>query len=483
MIFLKHVLTDNLPRWENGKNKGKINWKLSIGYTVKFVYKNIEGELIIVNYDNKYLHIKYLDRPIYKITAGHFINCKLGKLIGKYTNEFKIEIGTKFKDEKRDMIVTDKQIKIITRKDGNNEKQKWYKYRCNKCGWTEGLILEGALLTSKQGCSCCTGTTVVEGINSIVDTNPEMIKYFQGGYDEAKLYTKGSEKKIYPICPDCGRVKTNKVIICNISKQGIGCSCGDGISYPEKFIISLFEQIGIEFKSEYSPDWIKPRRYDFFFKVCDTNYIIEMDGGFHSNDNNMNGQTKERSQEIDNYKNRMAEEHKIQVIRINSEVSELEYIKNSILKSKLAELFDLHIVDWYKCEEFALSNLVKIVCNYKKHNPDKGAKEIAYVMKLGKNTVTRYLKRGNKIGWCEYNPEEERKKGYIKLSNLAKNRELHYNSKRVMCVNNGIIFKSIGECEKLSEEILGINIPRSSISRVCNEIQKQTKGYKFKYLE
>ena len=59
----------DLPRWESGKNKGKINWKESVGYKCKFKYDDIEGEIEIVDYDKetKMLMIKYLNYDLFNI--------------------------------------------------------------------------------------------------------------------------------------------------------------------------------------------------------------------------------------------------------------------------------------------------------------------------------------------------------------------------------------------------------------------------------
>ena len=85
---------------------------------------------------------------------------------------FKYKIGQTFKDDKRDITIID----IETRR--NKEKnQKWYKYKCNKCGWNEGWIEETKLI-DKRGCSCCRGFTVVKGINDVATSNPNVVKYF-----------------------------------------------------------------------------------------------------------------------------------------------------------------------------------------------------------------------------------------------------------------------------------------------------------------
>jgi hypothetical protein len=144
------------------------------------------------------------------------------------------------------------------------------------------------------------------------------------------------------------------------------------------------------------------------------NLIIEMDGGWHSNDNKMSGQTAQESKIIDNYKDKLAEEHGIQVIRIDCDYKyfdRFEYIKQNIINNiKLNQLFDLSKINWNKCHEFALNNLVKIACEYKRNNLEMSSFEIGKIMGgYNKDTITRWLKQGNGI-WCNYNPKEEMKR-------------------------------------------------------------------------
>jgi len=154
-------------------------------------------------------------------------------------SEFKIEIGTHYKDNKRDIVITDKEYRKVYNKDGIfKQNQKWYKYKCNICTWEEGWIDEASLL-SGIGCSVCTGKTVVEGINSIVNTDKWLIPYFQGGYDEAKLYSAKSGKKIFPKCPICGMVKRKQMSIKTIYYQkSTGCKCTPKRDY-KKFINTI----------------------------------------------------------------------------------------------------------------------------------------------------------------------------------------------------------------------------------------------------
>lgn len=457
---MKKVLLEELPKTSE---KGNINWKMSIGHKVKFFYDNIKGCVEIVDYDNKsrYLYLKYLDKDIFKIHINNFQNCKLGNMLSIITTDFKVKIGTDFKDDKKNLTIINREYRENPYSKTNN--WKWYKYKCNICGWEEGWIEEGNLLKG-QGCGCCHGLIVVRGINDIPTTAPWMIKFFQGGYNEAKLYTKSSNQKIRPICPDCGRIKDKLVNISNIYKiHSIGCTCGDGYSYPNKLMFSLLKQIS----NKYSPDWIKPKRYDFYFEFNKRKYIVEMDGLWHNKDNKMSGKTIEQSKGIDKYKDNLAKKHNIKVIRINSDKSELEYIKNNIINSELNNIFDLSIINWSQCEEFALSNLVKQVCDIKKESLDLTIIEICKIIGFTKTTIKDYLKKGTKLGWCDYNPKEEKEKNYAALSSRSKK----INSKKVICLETNIIYDSI----TLAFQETKINL--SCISDCCNGRQKTAGGY------
>ena len=392
--------------------------------------------------------------------------------------EFKAEIGQVFKDSKRDLIITNREYRMSK----NGQNLKWYKYTCNVCKWTEGWLREYHLF-QYIGCSCCANQTVIVGINDIPTTTPWMVKYFQGGIKEAELYTKSSSKRILPICPDCGRVSNTWVQICRIHiKKAISCTCSDKISYPNKFSYSLLEQLneiyGFEYlEHEYSPNWIGRKSYDNYFIHNGKEYILEMDGGFHSIDNLMSGQTKEISKEIDDYKDKMARENGIEVIRVNCDKSELDHIKQNILESKLCNIFCLNDIDWLKAEEFSLSNLCKVACDYKNNNPDMTTNDIANIMRLNRKTIKGYLKKGKLLKWCIYYEKEEKRKASSKNGKA--------NSKPVGIFKDGIrlhILPSCRELEKQSEVLFGIKLLQSGISNVCNGKRPHHKGFTFKYI-
>jgi very-short-patch-repair endonuclease len=495
---MRKVFLDDLPRKEY---RGKIvfDWKKSLGYKIKFIYDNLEGWIEIINYfEDGIILLKYNNKE-HKIKSGNFTRCQLGIIIGMITSEFKIEIGQTFKDEKRDITITDREYRIRYDKNNNKYKDRWYRYTCNKCGWTEGWIVESALIRKRgTGCSCCAGYTLVEGINDIPTVAPWLIPYFQSGYDEAKRYNKWGHGNInnpkgyiYPICPDCGRVKSKKINISNIYKnKSIGCSCGDGISKPNKMMFNVLEQLNVVFETEYSPKWCKylfkdkyrQGSYDFYFELNKKKYIIEMDGGFHTKDNNRNRQTKEESLYIDDEKDRLALEHGIKVIRIDCDyggsTDGVEYIKQNILKDKkINKLFDLSKINWIKVNDFTISNLAKITCQHKKNNPNLTTGNLMKIMKLGRTAILTYLKQGNGI-WCNYYPKEEMRKSANK-SNYKKR-------KSIIVLKNGIIvniFESGTELIEKFKILYGIKLSFGEISKVCSGVRNHHKGYTFKYIE
>ena len=482
----KKIFLDDLPKkYGIGANKDKlvIDWINCVNHKVRFIYDDIESEIEIVGYDTKsgYLKIQYLNHNMFRIHYVNFVNCQLGKLLGRKTNEFKVEIRTRFIDSKRDLTIIDREYRI----NNNRRNLKFYKYKCNICGFCDdrSWILEGDLLRN-IGCSCCDGKVVVEGINDISTTAAWMVKYFQNPED-AKLYTKTSGAKVYFKCPDCRKVKNKPISIHYLyNNHSIGCDCGDSFSYGHKYIFNLLEQLGLNFISNYKFDWCKyyntykckESRGEYDFIIENLKLIIEVDGDFHRKDNSMSGQSKEESKFIDDEKDRLAKENGYKIIRIYYDDKNLE-IKEHILKSNLIDYFDLSNIDWKKCEEFALSNLVKKVCEIKAFNQELSTTEIGKILKLNNHIIRKYLIKGSKIwDWVKYNPKDEISKASRKAGKT--------NGKPVEIFKNNSsleIFISASELERQSESLFGIKLMRPRISEACRE-NKEYKGFTFKYV-
>lgn len=476
---MRKVYLDDLPRYTY-RGREVIDYLKSIGYKVKGIYNEIDFEVEIVDYKDRYLYIEYLDKPIFKIFTGHFIKCQLGKLLDKKTSDFKAEIGQVFEDDKRNITIVQREIRTRYKKNGDKCNEKWYKYHCN-IDDNEDWIVESNLLKG-NGCNVCTGKKALLGVNTIWDKARWMCD-LGVSEEDAKKYTIQSHQKISVKCPDCGKVK--KVYIYYVYKtHSISCICGDGgISYPEKLMFNILEQLNIKFITQLSKttfEWCGKYKYDFYFKYNGEKYIIETHGEQHYKKKFKGSRTLEQEQENDKIKkeltilNGIKEEN---YIVINCKYSELDFIKQNILNDKLNEVFDLSIIDWNKVEEYALSNLVKKVCEYKSNNSNATTTEIGKIMKLDRSTIIRYLKQGAKLGWCDYSPELEKIKNYKNKGGL--------NSKQVEIFKDNKsfgIFSSCLELERQSKTLFGIKISNSGISSVANGKRKLHKGYTFQYI-
>lgn len=390
--------------------------------------------------------------------------------------------------KKRDLIITDREYR--KGKHGKSlVNEKWYKYTCNICGWTEGWADESHLLNDR-GCSCCAGKVVVNGINDIATTAPWMLD-IGVSLKDALMYTQTSGKRIIVKCPNCDTNKNIKISDIFRNKT-IGCRvCGDSVSYPEKIVNNIFNQINIHFETQKVLFKNKGNkiRYDFYFVYNRKRYIVETHGMQHYEYgfNSYGGRTVEEEQENDRYKKEMALKNGIDTyIVVDCRYSELEWIKNSILNSELNDLFDLSKIDWLECEKFALKNIVKEVCDYWNNKEDW---ETTYTIAKnnpwgirGDGAIRSYLKKGVKLGWCDYNPEEEKSRVSIRNGMKLKER----NSVPVCVFKEGILlhtFDSLTEAEKQSKDSLGVQLSRNCITNVIKGRQKQHRGFTFKLLE
>lgn len=428
------------------------------------------------------ISIKFKDK-IYRINSSNFLKGKIGVIVGVFSSEFKIEIGQIFKDNKRDLTIIDR--KVIKGKNG--QLLKYYKYKCNKCGFdcgehykkgkfnNEFWIIESAILTKTTGCSCCclAPKIVVPYINSMWKTDYWMVEL---GVDEewAKTHTANSEQNALCKCPNCGnlvnkkccRIFTNKTISCK--------KCGDGISYPEKFIYSTLKQLNLGFTTQLSKTtfkWCDKYKYDFY--IPSLNCIIEAHGEQHYRENNR-GRTLQEEQENDKIKRELALNNGIEhYIILDCRYSELDYIKNSILNSKLNKLFDLSKIDWFKCEEFALRNIIKEVCSYWNDKEEwETTADLEKIFGLTRFTIIKYLKNGKKLGWCNYDPKEEMRKNAINNSKNKCHPVIVYKNNKLMGV-----FESGSDLERKSKELFGVKLTKSGIAQACRGEINTYKGF------
>ena len=377
--------------------------------------------------------------------------------------KYQYEMGDIITDVKSGKLKILEQIKKIHyRKNSENSYDKGYKYQCLICNNID--VTSEFNLNAHYGCNVCGNNKTLVGYNDMWTTNPELAKLLLNPEDGYK-YTENSKHKEIWRCSDCKSIIGNKTIT-QVNHYGLCCAnCGDGMSIPEKIMYNILKQLNIVFITQLSKsifNWCNKYRYDFYFESNNEQYIIETHGKQHYDDTSgVYIKTLEQEQENDKFKKELAIKNNIKkenYMIIDCMYSELEYIRNSILHSKLAEIFDLSIIDWLECEEFTCTSLVKIVCEIKKNKPNITMSEISKITKLNKTTICKYLKRGNKLGWCIYNAEKEK-------NNAIKNLKI-INQIGVKCVTTNEIFNSIKDASD------NYKIDSSSITKCCRGIRK-----------
>ena len=220
--------------------------------------------------------------------------------------------------------------------------------------------------------------------------------------------------------------------------------------------------------------------------------IIENHGGQHGEfiyrgDLLLVKETKgfSKRDEINNdiYKCKLAYESGIDnYIQSDCTVSDPEYIKHSIESSWLADMFDLSNIDWNKCNEYALKNIVKEVCDYwHKHREvdkeDIGVIDLAKIFNLSRTTIVDYLNKGTKFNWCNYNGKEENRRSMVKNGKK--------NGKPILMYDKDMNFigeyESASWLERNSIELFGFKLLSGNISSVATGKRPHHKGYIFKY--
>lgn len=317
----------------------------------------------------------------------------------------------------------------------------------------------------------------------IINTSPWMMEYLVNKEDGYRL-SHSSKEKVMMQCLRCGhkRMRSPKLL----GEYGIACpKCGDGISYANKLMFNILEQLNIDFQYEISQstqgfEWIPNNyRYDFYFQNNNIAYFVEMDGHYHM----FCKKTKYR----DIIKNQLAQEHNIQMIRIPCNydrfVNRLEFIKDYIFQSILPSVlcFEEQDIDWQKCDLYANSSLVIQVCTLW-NNGMHSTLAISEVMPICRLTVGTYLQIGTSLGLCDYDPQIE----HDKILLLGRTQENEEKKCKPIAVYNSFgvthIFKGATYLSANSERLFGWFISRPMITNVCNGHVRSCRGLMFKYI-
>lgn len=438
---------------------------------VKNICKNYGYELLEDEYINARTKMKIID------TEGYMYKATLDQM--KRNNHL-----SKF--HKSNPYVME-NIKLYIKLNSNNyellsdeyvDKNNKLLFKCNK---GHNFTISWDKFHDGHRCPICANKKVLKGYNDIGSIRPDLVKYFKNEEDAYK-YTCKSEKYTYFICPVCN--KEYYKMIKNIYRSGLNCTCEcrRTSSYAERLMVAILDELHINYIKEFQPSWSNNKRYDFYLQ--EYNVILEMHGEQHYNGSfeHIGGKSLQQEQRNDKYKKDLALSNGIKecdYIIINCKKSELGWIKNDIIKSRLNILFDLSIIDWKKCGEFAVKNtLCKDICDYWNNKAEnETVTDLQEVFKLKKWAITGHLKKGASLGWCNYNPQEEKRKNYKRSRKQTRKIEMFKDGK---CLG---IFNSTKELSEQSEELIGENLTKCGIYKCCRGDRSTYKGFTFRYVD
>ena len=174
--------------------------------------------------------------------------------------------------------------------------------------------------------------------------------------------------------------------------------------------MNLLNQLSIDYTYQFTKkkkEWCKSFLYDFYLERNGLNIIIETNGRQHYEENGLQklgNYTLEEQQENDYIKRQLALSNNVNFyIELDCRKSEREWVKNSILNSKLPEIlsFKENDIKWEECEKFTMTSLVRKACEIKMEHPEYSNKRIGELINRSIPTVISYLKRGKLIGWLK----------------------------------------------------------------------------------
>lgn len=323
--------------------------------------------------------------------------------------------------------------------------------------------------TNGSKCPYCLNRRVLKGFNDVWTSNPDLAKLLANPNDGYK-HTQMSNVKVDWTCFECENPIRNKMIN-TVNRQGLSCpKCSDGLPFGEKIIYNLLKEIGISFDYDKTQEWSQDMRHDFHFKYMDELYIIEVHGIQHFEESRR-GRTLAEEQENDRLKARLAKGNNIKnYIVIDARESTVEWIKSSVLKSDIIKI--ARDINFEELGRLASKSFIKEACDLWM-TVTQNISEIAKILKLSRNTILSYLKRGVEVGWCDYCPKLAKR---LSATTNSKSR-----AKAVIQLSKDLQFiKSWGSALAAEE---GVGIGRSGIWSVCTGVNKTAGGFKWMYKE
>lgn len=259
------------------------------------------------------------------------------------------------------------------------------------------------------------------------------------------MYSLGSDKKILLKCPTCQH--EDYYYISYVDRRGFNCkNCSVKTSYPEKFIKTFFTTHQVDFRSQYRVKY-KDTSLIFDFYIPSHNLLVEVQGDQHYNINKFFHKKKSFGSSIfrDLLKLEYSKIKGCKIVYIDARKSDFNYLMTSLKSSWLRLL-----VDNIKVKEMEDNIMLYQSQIYRdiiqQYNNGVSVREISKQTNIERTKIKRFLVKAD-----IYEPQPENNRP----------------ERKVICLNNGMIFKSLSEASRYA-----INASRSNIMKVCRGKRK-----------
>jgi len=276
---------------------------------------------------------------------------------------------------------------------------------------------------------------------------PELAKNFK---DQSKIHvTKSCKDIVELVCPCCGKIYKSRVV--DYIKAGhVPClTCNDGFPYPEKLMANILKQLNIKYKYQFTPKWVKPYKYDFYFIYNNQKYIVETDGGLGHGYNDAFGRSAQECLEIDIKKDKLAIQHGINIIRIDcnyENYNRFNYIKSNVIK-ELSSILPLENIDWSYCNQQSLkSKFQEVLESY--NNGMKCLEDISNECDIKVRTVIKYITEAMNNGLIpkeKLDIKKHKRKNRVPITEARIITRDEANNDSIYCFEDALLFKAMAD--------------------------------------
>lgn len=235
----------------------------------------------------------------------------------------------------------------------------------------------------------------------IIDSDPDFAAWFVDP-SIPLLRSRGCHDKADFYCQRCGKIVRGKSISNVHKRRQVPCPyCANGVSYPERYMIALLEQLRVPFVHQHTVRFTRDghnRNYKYDFYDPERQLVIETHGQQHMEPGafeRLGGQTLEMIQQNDaekeHYATRVLD---LKYVALDCRRSDPNWIRREVI-NKLS-FYPLESVDWYTVQVSASKSLILQLISLSKQGYTQ--KQIGEIVHMSPSTISVKLQKAIRDG-------------------------------------------------------------------------------------